>query len=108
MEALRSTQARILVTDISLGKESGLSLVETIKKTMPHVSSLVVSVHDEEQFAPRAYHAGAAGYVTKDSGLGDLLKALNRIADGGAYISREFRPRVVQMLREHNKERRSA
>src|SRR5262249_30007093 len=47
----------------------------------------ILSMHSEEQYARRAFKAGAAGYVTKDSPRAELVKAINKVIEGGRYIS---------------------
>jgi len=44
-------------------------------------------MHSEEQYARRAFKAGAAGYITKDSPRAELVKAINKVAQGGRYVS---------------------
>ena len=44
-------------------------------------------MHGEQQYAVRAYKAGASGYLTKDSASAQLVAAIRKIAAGGVYIS---------------------
>jgi DNA-binding NarL/FixJ family response regulator len=55
-------------------------------------------MHAEEQYALRAFKAGANGYMTKDGASAELIKALRKIAGGGAYVSGELAERVVLQL----------
>jgi len=57
----------VVVLDISLGDRSGLEVLKELKQIRPQLPVLILSMHSEEQFARRAFKAGAAGYVTKDS-----------------------------------------
>jgi len=50
---------------------------------------LVLSMHEEKQYAVRAIKAGASGYVTKDSAGTQLVTAIRRVAGGGAFITAE-------------------
>lgn len=77
----------ILVLDISLPDRNGLDLVKEIKHVKPKLPILMLSVHPEEQYAMRALKAGVSGYLNKDSAPDQLVQAIERIVNGGKYIS---------------------
>lgn len=84
-DALRvaaDTQPDVIIIDVSLGLESGLDLVAPIKAKCPAVKVLMLSGHDEPQFAIEAKRVGALGYVVKGSSASSLVKALRRVASG--------------------------
>jgi two-component system invasion response regulator UvrY len=76
-----------VVLDISLGGRSGLEVLKELKQLRPRLPVLILSMHSEEQYAHRALKAGAAGYITKGSPRAELLKAINKVIDGGKYVS---------------------
>jgi DNA-binding NarL/FixJ family response regulator len=77
----------VVVLDLSLGGRSGLEILKELKQIRPRLPVLILSMHSEEQYARRAFKAGAAGYITKDSPRAELLKAINHVARGGRYVS---------------------
>jgi two-component system invasion response regulator UvrY len=85
----------VAVLDISLGSRSGLDLLKELKQVRPKLPVLVLSMHSEEQFARRAFRAGAAGYITKDSPRSELVKAINKVSEGGTYISPALAEKLV-------------
>ena len=91
----REEEWDLAVVDISLGGRSGLDVVRDIKQIRPKVPVLVLSMHSEEQYARRAYKAGAAGYITKDSPRAELASALAKVIGGGRYVSTTFADRLV-------------
>ena len=91
----RDEQWDLAVVDISLGGRSGLDVVREIKQIRPKVPVLVLSMHSEEQYARRAYKAGAAGYITKDSPRAELASAIAKVIGGGRYVSTTFADRLV-------------
>src|SRR5712692_5436679 len=77
----------VVVLDLSLGGRSGLEVLKELKQIRPRLPVLILSMHSEEQYARRAFKAGAAGYITKDSPRAELVKAINKVAQGGRYVS---------------------
>ena len=77
----------VVVLDLSLGGRSGLEVLKELKQTRARLPVLILSMHSEEQYARRAFKAGAAGYITKDSPRAELVKAINKVAKGGRYVS---------------------
>jgi two-component system invasion response regulator UvrY len=85
----------IAVLDISLGSSSGLELLNTIQKLRPRLPVLVLSMHSEEQYARRAFQAGASGYIMKNSPSAELAVAINKVARGGKYVSANLAEALV-------------
>lgn len=77
----------VVVLDISLGSSSGLELLSAIQKVRPRLPLLVLSMHGEEQYARRAFYAGASGYIMKNSPSAEIASAIQRVARGGRYVS---------------------
>lgn len=100
-EALRLVSASdwdIIVLDLSLGGRSGLDLLKEIKQVRPRIPVLILSMHSEEQYARRAFKAGAAGYITKDSSGAELSRAIDKVIHGGKYVSPSLAEKLVTYL----------
>jgi DNA-binding NarL/FixJ family response regulator len=87
LKLVREQDWDIAILDISLGDRSGLEVLKELKQIRPRLPVLILSMHSEEQFARRAFKAGAAGYITKDSPRAELVKAVNKVISGGTYVS---------------------
>ncbi len=85
----------IVVLDIALGARSGLEVLRELKHIRPKLPVLIFSMHSEEQYARRAFKAGAAGYVTKGSSRGELVQAIVKVAEGGRYVSSALAEKLV-------------
>lgn len=97
-EALRLVREQnwdVVVLDLSLGDRSGLEVLKELKQMRPRLPVLILSMHSEEQYARRAFKAGANGYITKDSPRAELVKAINKIIKGGVYVSPALAERLV-------------
>ena len=96
----RSTDADVLVLDLSMPGRSGLDLLKQIKDEKPALRILVLTMHAEQQYAARAFKAGASGYLTKESASAELVAAVTKVAAGGAYVSLAMAERFAQSLTE--------
>jgi two-component system, NarL family, invasion response regulator UvrY len=85
----------ILVLDLALGGRGGLELLKEIKDVRPRLPVLVLSMHSEEQYARRAFKAGAEGYVTKDRPRVELAAAIMKVLSGGRYVTSALAERLV-------------
>src|SRR5205807_8699704 len=86
----------IVILDISLGGgRNGLDTLKEMKQIRPRLRVLILSMHAEEQYARRAFKAGAAGYVTKDSPRSELVNAVNKVMKGGRYVSPTLAERLA-------------
>lgn len=79
----------VLMLDLSMPGRSGVELIRQIKDEVPKLPILILTMHEEEQYAVRAIRAGARGYLTKESAGTQLLSAIRRVASGRPYISAE-------------------
>jgi DNA-binding NarL/FixJ family response regulator len=89
MQLVRTSPFDVLLIDISMPGRSGLEVIRQIKAEKPRLRILVLSMHEEHQYAIRAIRSGASGYLTKDSASTQLITAIRKVAAGGAYISAE-------------------
>lgn len=98
LDALRASAFDLVVLDLSMPRMNGFDLVRRIRRDFPGVFVLVLTMHSEEQYAVRAFEAGAHGFVTKDCAAQELLAAVAQVAAGGVYISSALAARVMQQL----------
>ncbi len=89
MQVVRASDFDVLLLDLSMPGRSGMELIKLVKAEKPRLRILVLSMHQEMQYAVRAIKSGASGYLTKESAAALLEQAIRKIAGGGAYISAE-------------------
>lgn len=95
LKLAREEEWDVVVLDLSLGGRSGLEVLKELKRVRPKLPVLILSMHSEERYARRAFKAGASGYITKDSPRTELVKAVNKVMEGGRYISPALAERLV-------------
>ena len=97
---VRSSAADVLVLDLSMPGRNGVELIKQIKEERPALRILVLTMHAEQQYAVRAFKAGASGYLTKESASAELVAAVTKVASGGVYVSLAMAERFAQSLNE--------
>lgn len=94
---VRENPCDVLLLDISMPDRNGIDTLKMIKKELPKISVLILSMHPENQYAVRALRAGAAGYLNKQSAAGQLVAAVREAAKGRKYVT----PLVAEELANH-------
>lgn len=84
----------VLLLDISLPDRSGIDVLKQLRKEIPTLPVLMLSMHREDLYAIRSIKAGAMGYLTKQSAPAELVTALQEVANGRKYIG----PLLAQQL----------
>lgn len=84
----------VMLLDISLPDRNGIEILKQVKKDRPNLAVLMLSMHNEHEFAIRALKAGASGYLNKQSAPAQLVVAIRQVAMGDKYVS----PVVAQEL----------
>jgi DNA-binding NarL/FixJ family response regulator len=89
MQLARKVDFDVALLDVSMPGRSGIDLVKQLRGERPRARILMLSMHEQPEYAVRAIRAGASGYLTKDSAGRELAAALRKIAGGGAYVTAE-------------------
>ena len=95
LDLAKESKWDVIVLDITLGGTNGIETLKELKQISPRTPVLILTMHSEEQYARRAFKAGAAGYITKDVSRSELSKALKRVIEGGRYVSPALVDRLV-------------
>jgi two-component system invasion response regulator UvrY len=101
IEAVQQVQASpwdLIVCDISMPGRSGLEILKDIHDLRPEVPVLMMTMYAEDQYALRAFRAGAAGYITKDSPPDEMIEAVKKVLSGGKYVSRSLAEHLATSL----------
>lgn len=79
--------ADVIVLDIAMPGPGIIETLRQVKAIQPRARSLVLTAYPEADYAVRVLRAGAAGYLTKDRSLDQLVEAVRRVHRGGLYVS---------------------
>ena len=95
LDRVRRLDFDVLLLDMSMPGKSGVDLIRQVKAERPKLRVLVLSMHEEHQYAVRAIRAGASGYLTKESAAAQLVAAIRKVGAGGAFITAEVAERLA-------------
>jgi DNA-binding NarL/FixJ family response regulator len=87
LELARKGGIDVAVLDMSMPGPGGLEVLKQFKDEHPRLPVLILTMHPEDQYAVRAFRAGASGYLTKQSIPEELITAVETVAAGRKYIT---------------------
>ena len=94
IEKAKETKPEIVLLDIGMPRLSGLEAARRLKRLLPQVKVLILTMHDSERLAWEVLNAGARGYVTKSDTARDLVIAVEALRRDKTF----FTPRVDRII----------
>jgi len=104
LEQVASLKPDVVVMDIRLPGTSGIDACEQIVTQFPNTKVLMLTSYAEDEMLFSAIRAGASGYVLKQIGSEDLIKAIESVGRGEALLDPAVTQRVFQEVRRAVKE----
>lgn len=86
LEAGRALAPDVILMDVAMPGISGLEATREIKRQLPDVGVVILTIHDREDYLFQALRAGASGYVLKGADVQDLLSAIRSTYRGQVYL----------------------
>ena len=90
--AARELKPDVIVLDISMPLLNGMVAAERLKKMMPEVKLIFLTVNEDAGFASEAMRIGASGYLLKSSAASELFHAIEVALEGRTYVT----PMIMQ------------
>jgi DNA-binding NarL/FixJ family response regulator len=87
LELLKEVTTDMVILDISMPNLRGVEATKEIKMILPDVKVLILTMHKEKEYVYHAISAGAKGYLLKEDADTELFAAVEKIRQGGSYIS---------------------
>jgi DNA-binding NarL/FixJ family response regulator len=103
LEALRLVELlkpKILIVDMMMPGLNGLEVLRQVRKISPSTRSIVLSMQSADAYVVEALKNGAAGYVLKETGPGELVQAVHEVTLGNQFISAKLSDRFQNSGRE--------
>jgi len=89
LEAVRALKPDVIILDITMPKMSGLEAAPRIAKLGLGCRVLMFTMHDSERLSTEVRQAEAQGLVLKSQAARDLVRAVDRLLDGGTFFSQQ-------------------
>jgi len=84
--ALLTDDIDVVVLDVAMPDENGLSLLKRLRQQRPAFRAIILSIYDTPAFVQSALDSGASGYLTKRCGPEELVQAVRSVGLGGHYL----------------------
>ena len=88
----------LVICDIRMPKKTGIEAVSEMTKLYLNTRYIMLSMHDSEEYILQSVQAGAHGYLLKDAGKEEFLKAIHTVIEGGKYFSGDVSSILVNSL----------
>lgn len=88
----------LLVMDVGLPGKNGIDILKSLREENARLKVLMVSMYPEDQYAVRAFRAGASGYLNKASAPEKLIEAVNQVIAGRKYVTPEIAQALIENL----------
>jgi two-component system response regulator NreC len=95
LDIIEETRPDVVLMDVGLPGVSGLELTVRVKRIVPDIRVLVLTMYEREDYLFEALQAGASGYVLKGADIQDLLTAVRTVARGETYVYQSLTGKLV-------------
>lgn len=100
VEKAMQLHPELVLMDIAMPGMNGIEATRRIKKELPDIGVLILTMHDDEEFFFPVLKAGASGYVLKESEPQELLYAIRVVRRGQVFLSPAVTKSILEDLLE--------
>lgn len=101
LEILENTrEVQVILMDINMPEMDGLDCTKIVHKKYPQIKIIALSQYSEKRFVKQMLKHGASGYLLKDAGKEEIIKAIKTVLDGETYIQEELSKSLIGMVAE--------
>jgi DNA-binding NarL/FixJ family response regulator len=95
LELVQRVRPDVLIVDLMMPGLNGLDLIKQVLKRLPQLRIVVLSMQSADSYVVEALQSGAAGYVLKETGPGEIIQAIKAVVAGDRYLSPKLAGRVL-------------
>ena len=90
----------VVLMDVKLPKMDGVECVRLLKKSLPKVLVIMLTIHDDNDSLFNSILAGADGFLLKDTVPSRIVEAIEEVCKGGSPMTPQIARRIVQRFRK--------
>jgi two-component system invasion response regulator UvrY len=98
LELARKQPFDVAILDISMPGRGGLDLLTDLRKEIPGLKIIILSMHAEEEYAIRCLRDGASAYITKARATDELVQAILAVSTGKRYITSSLAEKLAEYI----------
>jgi len=98
LKLAQSLKPDVILMDVNMPGIGGVETCRRILQRNPKQKIIVLTVHNEQTFPKRLLEIGAKGYLTKECGIDEMVKAIKQVSSGGSYIASSIAQRLALSL----------
>lgn len=95
LQMARQLHPEVAVLDLSMPQQSGPDAARELKRRMPDVLCIILTMYAEKAYVVQALRSGVKGYVLKTQAAEDLIRAIDEVLQGRVYLSPSIAGTVV-------------
>lgn len=103
IQFIQNHSVDVVLLDVNLPGMNGIEVCKEITNHHPNIKVLAISMFNEESFVSEILNNGAKGYILKNTGREELLKAIRTVAKGESYFSNEVTETIMKGLMNQRK-----
>jgi len=92
LKASEELRPDLIVVDVGMPQLNGLDATRQVKRLLPTVKVMIVTMNEDSTLVAEAFRAGASGYMLKHSASQEFLQAIQEVVKGASYLS----PRITR------------
>jgi len=92
----RALRPDIVIMDIAMPGLGGIEATRQIRRELPSVRVVILSMYDNEEYITQVFQAGATGYVLKRAAATDLVTCLRVVHQGDVFLHPTIASRVIK------------
>jgi DNA-binding NarL/FixJ family response regulator len=101
VESAEQLRPDIVIMDVAMPELNGIEATRRLTTSQPHTRVIALSMHKDSVYVRESLRAGARGYLLKESGAEDLVKAVRAVAGGESWLSPAVSNAVLDDYRRH-------
>lgn len=99
LKEISAIKPDVLISDINLPGMSGIEGVKEVKKILPELKIIMLTIYEDDKKIFDAIVSGASGYLSKKTSPAKIIEAVKEVSEGGSPMNSEIAGKVIRLLR---------